>query len=116
MASTDDGALDTLLEETKAPTPGLQDLLQTLAALRDGTPPELRPEEAGGPPEMELQTFEHYDYVVFLFKDVLDWRSAQELLGLEKQAFTLRDGKTRKIGLGRVIDGKRLLELLKRKS
>jgi hypothetical protein len=118
MADTDGEALRSLLAEQERPgTPGLEDLLLELAKeAQDALEALETEEEAGeeGPPEMELQTFEHYDYVVFLFRDVLDWRAAKEQLGLRTEAFTLRDGKTRKVGLGRVLDGKRLLELLQR--
>ena len=65
-----------------------------------------------GPPEMELQTFEHYDYVVFVFRNTHDWRAAIDKLGLGQSAFTLRDGVKRKVGFGRVVDGVRLLGLL----
>jgi hypothetical protein len=62
-------------------------------------------------PEMELQPFEHYDYVVLLFRNDQDFQGACERLGLGKVQLTLPGG-IRKIGLGRVVDGARALEKL----
>lgn len=117
MAEPDGEALLLLLGEATGGTPALEDLLHGLAAGADvdGDVDAAEDADLAGPPEMELQVFEHYDYVVFLFRDVQDWRSAAELLGLEREAFTLRDGATKKIGLGRVVDGRRLLALLKKR-
>ena len=61
-------------------------------------------------PEMELQPFEHYDYVMLVFRDHFDWSRALDLFGLEKQGFTVTK-KQRKVGLVRVIDGRKVLEL-----
>lgn len=63
--------------------------------------------EKTGPAAMELMPFEHYDYVLLMFKNELDWLAAVDTLGLERRA-DLR--KTNKIGLCRVIDGKRVIE------
>jgi hypothetical protein len=65
-------------------------------------------------PEMELQPFEHYDYAVLFFRNSMDWTRALDVLGrlgLVRQGFSVSKG-TRKIGLCRVIDGARLLEVL----
>lgn len=58
--------------------------------------------------KMELRAFEHYDYLVFVFREEHDWLKAVT-------AFDLRRvdggyGKNKKVGVGRVLDGKRLLE------
>lgn len=57
---------------------------------------------------MELRAFEHYDYVVFVFKNQMDWLNVVNEFGIEK--VDAGYGKTKKVGVGRVIDGKRLLE------
>lgn len=57
---------------------------------------------------MELKTFEHYDYIVFVFKNQMDWLNVVNAFGLEK--VDAGYGKTKKVGIGRVIDGKKLLE------
>lgn len=60
--------------------------------------------------KMELRPFEHHDYIVFLFNNQHDFLNVVSFFGLEKvdAGFT-----TKKIGLGRVIDGKKLLEKIK---
>jgi hypothetical protein len=61
-------------------------------------------------PRMEIQAFEHHDYLVFMFHDLRDWMLALQLLGVREVDFSITR-KTKKIGLGRVLHGKRLLEL-----
>jgi hypothetical protein len=61
---------------------------------------------------MELQAMEHYDYIVLVFRNALDWQQAKERFGLKHETFTLRDGGKKRIGLGRVVDGKRVLREL----
>lgn len=63
--------------------------------------------EKTGPAAMELMPFEHYDYVLLMFKNELDWLAAVDTLGLERRA-DLR--KTNKIGLCRVVSGKQIIE------
>lgn len=59
-------------------------------------------------PRMELQAFEHYDYLVFMFRDIRDWLRILQLLNVGKVNYSITR-KTPKIGVGRVLDGKRLL-------
>jgi len=66
-------------------------------------------------PRMELQAFEHYDYLAFMFKDIRDWLRVLQLLKVAKVDFSI-SRKTQKIGIGRVINGKRLLERLENPS
>ena len=63
---------------------------------------------------MQLRQFEHHDYVVFVFDNQMDWLNVVTEFGLER--VNAGYGKTRKIGLGRVIDGARLLEKLGNKN
>lgn len=71
-------------------------------------------------PEMELQPYEHYDYIVLMFRNIWDWSRAVDLFGLEKKAFTVYNDKgkvsVRKIGMCRVVDGAKALEVLCRLS
>ncbi|HWE82355.1 MAG TPA: hypothetical protein VG265_11945 [Gaiellaceae bacterium] len=108
MAEANSKKLAELLADVgPAGTPGLEDLLQQLRSQTLETEEAIEQAEASnGPPEMALQAFEHYDYVVLLFGNGLDWSAAKEILGIENEGFTMRDGETRKIGLGRVVDGK----------
>lgn len=66
-------------------------------------------------PKMECQAFEHHDYLVFMFHDLRDWMQAVQLLGV-KQVDASISRTTRKIGVGRVINGKRLIALLQPKE
>ena len=64
-------------------------------------------------PRMEIQAFEHHDYLVFMFHDLRDWMLALQLLGVGEVDFSITR-KTKKIGLGRVLHGKRILDLARR--
>lgn len=64
-------------------------------------------------PKMECQAFEHHDYLVFMFHDLRDWMLALQLMGVREVDYSITR-TTKKIGIGRVLHGKRLLELCKR--
>jgi hypothetical protein len=115
LADVDGERLGDLLSETSTGTPALEDLLRQLGVTARGEmEEEEEPEEhLDGPPEMELQPFEHYDYVVVLFRDALDWAAMVERFGLEKSSVTLSDGERKRTGRGRVIEGQRLLSMLR---
>ncbi len=66
--------------------------------------------EKTGPDAMELMPFEHYDYVLLMFRNELDWLAAVDTLGLERRA---DQRKTNKIGLCRVISGKQVIERIR---
>lgn len=61
-------------------------------------------------PEMALQPFEEYNYLLVVFKKSQDWQGACDRLGIRREGATL--GATRKVGLGRVVDGATLMERL----
>ncbi|MCD8201940.1 MAG: ParB N-terminal domain-containing protein [Clostridia bacterium] len=81
---------------------GFNDLAET---------PEVKPVQELN--EMELKQFEHYDYIVFVFRNEGLWSEAVTRFGLED--VEINEGKTRKTGLGRVLDGKVLIEKLNKK-
>jgi len=60
--------------------------------------------------EMQLKAFEHYDYVVFVFKSQHDWLNVVSHFDLQK--VNAGYGETKKVGVGRVLDGKRLLKII----
>jgi ParB-like chromosome segregation protein Spo0J len=62
-------------------------------------------------PRMELQPYEKYDYLMFLFSDVQEFENACERFNVEKVMVKYND-KCKKVGLGRVIKGSKLLEAL----
>jgi hypothetical protein len=72
---------------------------------------EVEAEQVETIPRMELQPFEHYDYLCFMFRDIRDWLRVLQLLRIGKVNYSITR-KTPKIGVGRVIDGKRLLGVL----
>jgi hypothetical protein len=64
-------------------------------------------------PRMECQAFEHHDYLVFMFHDLRDWMQVLQLMGVREVDYSITR-RTKKIGLGRVLHGKRLLDLCHR--
>lgn len=64
---------------------------------------------------MDLQAWEKYDYIVFLFRNERDWLYIQQFFEL-KNVYDSFHPKTKKIGLGRVIDGSRLLDIVQSAS
>ena len=64
-------------------------------------------------PRMECQAFEHHDYLVFMFHDLRDWMLVLQLMGARQVDFSITR-TTKKIGLGRVLHGKRLIQLCQR--
>ena len=63
---------------------------------------------------MEIKAFEHHDYVVFVFHNEMDWLKVVNEFGIKK--VDAGYGQTKKVGVGRVIDGKRLLEKIGHKD
>lgn len=63
---------------------------------------------------MELKAFEHHDYIVFVFDNQMDWLNICNKFGLNK--VNAGYGSTKKVGVGRVVNGKRLLECLQYES
>ena len=120
MAAFDNQKLEKLLEQARLETPALQDMLRNLQNdMRDRTNELLASVEQENVgegreiPEMELQPFESYDYVVVVFRTLTDFMSATARFGIRQEGFTLKDGSTRKTGLGRVVDGAKLLSMMK---
>lgn len=65
---------------------------------------------ADGLEEMDLKAFEHHDYVVLAFTNSHDWLRACEMLGIKKVNVSTTPTR-RKVGVGRVVDGRKLFEL-----
>ena len=66
-------------------------------------------ENAEGVPGMDLMPFEHYDYIVMIFRNTFDWTRACEVFGIERKAVDIGKGRS-KIGLCRVIEGSKVVE------
>jgi hypothetical protein len=100
------------LEEFRASRPELYDQLNFGNLRREimGAA-EKRPEsQFDSIPDMEIQPYEHWDYIVLVFKDSRDWLSALGYLGIGKVKRNILGAKNIKTGLGRCVDGKRFLE------
>ena len=121
MAETDGAALSELLEGMEADGMWLRDLLDGLgkAAVAAGeddlaaTDGEDAEEDETIIPEMEAQPFEHYDYVMLMFRTTTDFQRACEVLDI-KEVQVKYPGGHRKIGLGRVIDGTKAIDKLQK--
>lgn len=62
-------------------------------------------------PKMERMMDEHHDYIVFMFDNKYDWIRACESFNIKKVNASVMPDKT-KIGVGRVLDGSRLLDVI----
>ena len=60
---------------------------------------------------MEIKAFEHWDYLVFVFDNQMDWLNVVNQFGLKK--VNAGYGTMKKTGVGRVINGKKLLEAIR---
>lgn len=58
--------------------------------------------------ELELKSFEHHDYLVFVFDNQQDWLNVVSKFNIGK--VDAGYGKTKKVGVGRVLSGKELLK------
>jgi hypothetical protein len=63
---------------------------------------------------MELKAFEHHDYIVFVFDNQFDWMRVCEEFGLKR--VDAGYGDTKKVGVGRVVKGTKLVERLEHKD
>jgi hypothetical protein len=90
-------------------TPTEWDALQKSEAVRSDAA-----ENATAIPEMELQPFEEYDYIMLLFTNTQDLARAHEVFKITTVKVTMGEGKKAyvKTGVGRVIDGAKALRLL----
>jgi len=109
--------VDLIIAEIEAANPELHDGLLLGAIVGEPTTttePGASGETdlGGGPAQMELQPFEHYDYVVIMATDTMDWEWLCEKFGIKKVNASPIPGK-KKIGLGRAISAKRAIKAIK---
>lgn len=62
-------------------------------------------------PDMEKRLYEHHDYIVIVFDQMHDFLKGCSVLGVRKVNAAFVKGQ-RKIGIGRVVKGKKFLELI----
>ena len=115
LAELDDDGLRAVIDRIKESDPGFDlDLTgfteSDLVKLFEEEPPD---DEVETIPRMECQPFEHHDYLVFMFHDLRDWMLALQLIGVREVDYSITR-TTKKIGIGRVLHGKRLLELARK--
>jgi hypothetical protein len=115
LAELDDDGLRAVIDRIKESDPDFDlDLTgfteSDLVKLFEDEQPE---DEVETIPRMECQPFEHHDYLVFMFHDLRDWMLALQLLGVREVDFSITR-TTKKIGIGRVLHGRRLIELARK--
>lgn len=119
MAAGDEEAYRKLIEMVQADGLWVRDLMHNvaagLAAQGDGDGDAGKDDElpAGSTlPQMECQPFEHYDYLMLVFRHDQDFQQACELLEIRKVQVQYPGGMF-KVGLGRVIDGAKAVRRLR---
>ena len=119
MAAAGEAELSALVESTKFDEAELNVLIEKLSAeadkaAADGDAATGDADQGREIPEMELQPYEHYDYVLLLCRNTPDWEYLCEKLGLSKVNSSVVPVK-KKVGLGRAVDASRLISLLRGK-
>lgn len=116
LAGTDPAKLAELRDLFDAPDYDVDAMLNELVGDYDPLDEdELKPKgakTADGLPEMELKPYEHYDYLVVLATSTTEWNALAEKFGLQKVKVSREKGAP-KVGVGRAISAKKLLEMLK---
>lgn len=116
MAQIDSEAYQKLIEGIPTDSLWMRELLKNtaLAGINNDEDEDDDQDKGEGKdiPEMELHPFEHYDYLVFMFRNDQDFYNACESLGVQQVAFSVPNSTKQKIGLGRVVEGRVLVGLL----
>jgi hypothetical protein len=114
LAGQDNQQLRLLLEDVHANDAAVQGMLAELAYSHGKDDAVAEEEDEGDEkviPEMELQPYESYDYVLVLCRKTQDFNNLAERLGLERvNASPVPGGK--KIGMGRCVDAAKVLALM----
>jgi hypothetical protein len=117
MATGDVAAYEALIAQVQADGLWVRDLLHNTAAGLEAAEQQADEDAAEsddahpGLPAMECQPFEHYDYLMLMFRHEQDFQRACEVLGIKKVEVAYPGG-LKKIGLGRVIDGAKAIDRL----
>jgi hypothetical protein len=109
-----------LIDEIEDAAPDLSDRLSLRLVDVDGDDSQADPNAPAtaakdGPtvPGMELQPYEHYDYVLLLARTTADWYRLCHFLGIVRvNSSPIANGK--KIGLGRAIPADKLLKMFEK--
>ncbi len=117
MATGDVAAYEALIAQVQADGLWVRDLLHNTAAGLEAAEQQADEDAAEsddahpGLPAMECQPFEHYDYLMLMFRHEQDFQRACEVLGIKKVEVAYPGG-LKKIGLGRVVDGAKAIDRL----
>ena len=115
MATGDADAYRALVNSVDIDGLWVRDLIhatqQGLVASEEEADPEPDADGAETLPEMECQPFEHHDYVMLMFRNDQDFQRVCELLQIKRVQITYPGG-LQKVGIGRVVDGPKAVELL----
>lgn len=115
MAQVDKTALASLAEQLKVDDLWVREMLHNTLAGPDAEETEEQDEAVQEAkdnwPAMQVQPFEHYDYVMLLFKNEQDFQQACEKLKIGKVKIDYPGGQ-KKVGLGRCIDGAKAMRML----
>ncbi len=115
LAELDEGELKRLLKSIQESDPSFD--LELTGFMDDEIRKLFEDEEAAEDleviPKMECQAFEHHDYLVFMFHDLRDWMQVLQFMGVREVDYSITR-TTKKLGIGRVLHGKHLIELCKR--
>jgi len=117
MATGDVAAYEALIAQVQADGLWVRDLLHNTAAGLEAAEQQADEDAAEsddahpGLPAMECQPFEHYDYLMLVFRHEQDFQRACEVLGIKKVEVAYPGG-LKKIGLGRVVDGAKAIDQL----
>jgi hypothetical protein len=119
MAERDDAKIAELAERVQAEDLAVQAMVRRVIegselADEDDASEAEDAESANSVPAMNLQPFEHYDYIVLIFRNTFDWTRALELFGLETKRVGIGRGRSKKVGLSRVVEGAQFLDRLTR--
>ena len=123
LAVKDDAKFDDLRSKMDEMDKGILDGIEQLFGIDDEefvseTPIEEKQKKTSLDepiPEMELQPYEHYDYVLVLARNTREWNELYDYLGLKREEGS-PDPRYSKVGLGRAIPASKLLKLLNEKK
>jgi hypothetical protein len=115
FASTNKEKLKTLLDSLKINNHDMRNALSRMAAdggqkFDQSMQAKMQKKQAEQILEMELKPLEHYDYIIVMARNVMDWNRLVDLFRLEKT----RKPTSSAVGVCRAVDAKVLLDMLQK--
>jgi len=123
LAERDTQKLDGLMDSVTTGDLALRELMRKMQveseAIDADEQPDADAKDEAAPPGMDLQPFEHYDYLVLFFKTTFDFERALDFFGVRKASWYAHMGTDyskgrRKVGLGRALDGAKAMDRIQR--